>query len=92
MDRLIRISSIIIRLRALPTFQLPSVRNFDSIRSPNIIVLPPPSTRGIKNVVTEGMNTIVMPLITPGKLRGIVTFVSVCQSLQPKSCAASPRR
>ena len=66
------------------------MRNFDSIRSPNITVLPPPSTRGMKKVVTEGMNTMVMPLMTPGRLRGMVTFTRVRHSLQPRSWAASP--
>ena len=61
-----------------------------SIRSPNIWVEPPPSTRGMKNVVTDGMNTIVIPLITPGMLSGIVTFSRVLASLQPRSMAASP--
>ena len=66
MESEIRISTIMMRESAEPTFQLPSVRNFASIRSPNIIVLPPPKTRGMKNVVTEGMKTIVMPLTMPG--------------------------
>ena len=79
-----------IRLSALPTFQLPSVRNLLSIRSPNIIVFPPPRIRGIKKVVTDGMNTIVMPLITPGRLSGAVTRTNLFQALQPRSCAASP--
>lgn len=92
MESEIRISTIMMRESAEPTFQLPSVRNFASIRSPNIIVLPPPKTRGMKNVVTEGMKTIVMPLTMPGMDSGMVTFHSVCQLLQPRSAAASVRR
>ena len=87
-----RISTIMISDRAEPTFQLPSVRNLLSIRSPNIMVLPPPSIRGMKNVVTEGMNTMVMPLTTPGMDRGMVTLYRACQGLQPRSAAASLRR
>ena len=65
MDRLMRISTIIIRLRALPTFQLLAVRKVRSIRSPNISVLPPPSIRGMKKVVTAGMNTIDLAACGP---------------------------
>ena len=46
----------------------------------------------MKNVVTEGMKTIVMPLTMPGMDSGMVTFYSVCPLLQPRSAAASVRR
>ena len=53
------------------------------------MVCPPPRMRGIKNVVTEGMNTIVMPDMIPGRLNGSVTRTKVRGPLAPRSWAAS---
>ena len=41
------------------------------------------------NSPADGMNTRMLPAITPGMLRGNVTRQNVCQRLAPRSCAAS---
>jgi hypothetical protein len=61
MLRLMSISTIMIRLSAC---RVPVALGQEAVfqsRSPNIMVLPPPRMRGMKKVVTDGMNTIVMP-------------------------------
>ena len=51
--------------------------------------LPPPRRREIANVVIAGMNTIVMPEITPGIESGSTTLKNVVGPFAPRSCAAS---
>lgn len=43
----------------------------------------------MKNVVSDGMKTMVMPLMAPGRDKGRMTLVKVCQELAPKSRAAA---
>ena len=45
----------------------------------------------IKKELTAGKNTRVIPLITPGRDNGNVTFLKVSAPLAPKSAAASKR-
>ena len=61
------------------------------MRSPSIIWVPPPSSREMAKVDTEGTNTIVTPDSTPGRERGRITFRNTLAELAPRSWAASSR-
>ena len=50
---------------------------------------PPPRRLEITKVDTAGINTIVIPDITPGRLRGNTTLVNICFLVAPRSLAAS---
>ena len=52
---------------------------------------PPPRSLEITNVETAGINTIVIPVITPGMLNGNMILVNICLLFAPKSAAASIR-
>ena len=69
----IRIRAIITRDRAEPKFQSLASRNCRSMMSPKRKKLPLPSSREMAKVVTAGMNTMVIPEITPGRDRGMTT-------------------
>lgn len=49
----------------------------------------PPKRPLMKNVVSDGIKTMVMPLMAPGRDRGRMTLVKVCQELAPRSRAAA---
>ena len=51
--------------------------------------MPLESRREIENVVTAGMNTIVMPETTPGIDMGSTTRLTTRTGFAPRSCAAS---
>ena len=59
------------------------------MRSPTIILEPPPSIREMMKVETDGTNTMVMPVVIPGTERGSTTRVKVFHGLAPRSPAAS---
>ena len=73
----------------LPKFHSPTVINWFSIRLPTKKYCPPPKSLGMKNELTAGKNTNVIPLITPGRESGSVTRLNVCAGLAPKSALAS---
>ena len=52
----------------------------------------PPTSDGVTNSPTVGMNTKRKPAITPGMLSGSVTRTNACHRLEPRSPAASSRR
>src|SRR5699024_130875 len=74
---LIRINTISTRESPLPTFQLFPCLNFCSITFPMRRILLPPSRSLITKVVREGTNTMVIPLMTPGRLKGKVILQKV---------------
>ena len=83
---------IITRLMAAPSWGLYAPpRNCRSIRSPSSISVPPPSIWEMAKVDTDGTNTMVMPLSTPGRLRGRITLRNTVTELAPRSRAASKR-
>ena len=47
------------------------------------------SNSAMAKVEMVGMNTIMMPLTTPGMDKGNTTFQNTWKELAPKSCAAS---
>ena len=47
------------------------------------------NSSAMAKVETVGINTITIPLYTPGMDSGTITFQKLCQRLAPKSCAAS---
>ncbi len=51
--------------------------------------LPPPRMSDTTKVVSEGTNTMVMPLTMPATLWGMSTWRSVGQKPAPRSCEAS---
>ena len=59
------------------------------MRSPSSSVLPPPSSLLMAKVDTEGIKTMVMPLMTPGMDRGKITRRNTLAVLAPRSWAAS---
>ena len=74
---------------ALPTLRLFMVMKYSSIMSPIRYIMPLDMRRDIANVVTAGMNTIVMPDTTPGMDSGMTTRSTTFTLLAPRSCAAS---
>ena len=56
---------------------------------PNIIPSVPPTSVGVKNSPTAGINTKRIATKTPGMLRGKVTSKKLCIEFAPKSSAAS---
>ena len=61
------------------------------MRSPSRSSVPPPSIRLMAKVDTDGTNTMVMPEMTPGRLRGRITRRNTVMELAPRSRAASSR-
>ena len=86
------IRSIITSDSAEPKFQSLASRNWRSMMSPNSQKLPLPKSREIANVVTAGMNTIVIPEITPGSESGSTTRRNTFTGFAPRSSAASRMR
>ena len=58
-----------------PRYQFELTVNSCSMILPIRLILPPPSMFEITNVVSAGINTIVMPLTIPGTESGNMTFV-----------------
>ena len=81
----------IIKEMAEPKFQSPLVKNCVSMTLPTSTYCPPPRSFGIKKLDTAGRNTSVIPLSTPGRERGSVTFRKLCMGVAPRSLAASSR-
>ena len=54
--------------------------------------MPPPSSREMTKVDTEGMKTMVTPERTPGRDRGKITRRKTWELLAPRSWAASMTR
>ena len=80
-----------IKEMAEPKFQSPLVKNCVSMTLPTSTYCPPPRSFGIKKLDTAGRNTSVIPLSTPGRERGSVTFRKLCMGVAPRSLAASSR-
>ena len=64
-------------------------RNCLSIKLPIKVVFPAPKSCGTTKVVTAGINTMVIPDITPGMLNGSVIVVKTLKLFAPRSWAAS---
>ena len=57
--------------------------------SPMSWLVPPPSIFEMIKVEMAGTNTMVMPVLTPGRLKGMTTHAITWKVLPPRSCAAS---
>ena len=57
--------------------------------SPMSWLVPPPSILEMMKVEIAGTNTMVMPVLTPGRLSGATTRAITWKVLPPRSCAAS---
>ena len=88
MAMLIRINTIKTRDRPLPKCQLFPFVNSCSITLPISRILLPPRREEITKVVSAGTNTMVIPLITPGRLSGKIIRQNVFTLLAPRSLAA----
>ena len=85
-------STVMNRRRELPKDQSFATLDWFSITSPMSMKLPLPRSLLMAKVVTEGMNTMVTPLMMPGTERGSVTFRNTRAGLAPRSWAASITR
>ena len=56
---------------------------------PKSLILFMVSNSAMAKVEMVGINTIMIPLITPGIDKGNTAFKNTCTGLAPKSCAAS---
>ena len=72
-------------LIAEPKFQFPVTLNCCSIIFPIKFSLFQPKSADISKVEIDGINTIVIPVITPGKLIGNTNLVNVLILFAPKS-------
>ena len=70
---------------AEPKFHSPTVMNWFSMTLPIKKNCPPPNNLGMKNELTAGKNTNVIPETTPGNESGKITFQNVWNLLAPKS-------
>ena len=72
-----------------PKCQSPVHLNCCSIRLPIRFALFPPSKLDITKVLMAGTKTMVIPVITPGILKGKITLLKVVATSAPKSSEAS---
>ena len=85
---LIKINTIKTSESPEPRCQLSAVENSCSIMLPINIIFLAPRRSEMANVVSDGTNTIVTPLIIPGRLSGNVTLKNTCALFAPRSLAA----
>lgn len=71
--------------RPEPRFQFMLVENSCSMIFPINMILPPPRISGIANVVSDGTNTMVIPLMMPGMVSGIMILVKTADNGAPRS-------
>ena len=85
---LINIKIISTKDKPEPACQLLTILNCCSITLPINTILLPPRIFEIVNVVRDGTKTMIIPLTTPGKLRGHIIRIKVWKKFAPKSLAA----
>ncbi len=86
------ISSTITTATAEAIGQSLLLKNSSHITRPIISVCGPPSSSGITNSPTQGMNTSMLPAMMPAFDSGTVIFQNATQAEAPRSAAASSRR
>ena len=88
MAMLAMIKSISTRESPEPVFQLLPCLNSCSMTFPMSRILLPPSRSEMTKVVRDGTNTMVIPLMMPGTLRGRMILTNVWMLFAPISRAA----
>ena len=86
------ISSTITTATAEAIGQSLLLKNSSHSTRPIISVSGPPSSSGITNSPTQGMNTSIEPAMMPAFDSGTVTFQNAIHGVAPRSSAASSRR
>ena len=75
--------------RALAIGQSLFIKTASQIIFPKYSLSLPPSSSGITNSPTTGINTNILPATIPGKDNGMITLKKVLKGLAPKSLEAS---
>jgi hypothetical protein len=86
------ISSTITTATLLAIGQSLLLKNSSHSTRPIISVSGPPSSSGMTNSPTQGMNTSMLPAMMPALDSGTVIFQKAVQGVAPRSAAASSRR